>query len=143
MQRGKATQSMLKPSTQQENIGRSLNLMVGSLALYRGWPLEAAVVSMTWSLVRVGEVVSAVRKDLVLPEDSAPGINYILLKIHEPKTRGRGAKHQSARIEPTGIVRLVTAVFRRHSPSRRLWPFSAQTLRRRFNQLLAGVGTAV
>lgn len=130
-----------EPHQHHPALPLSVLLAVTALALYWGWPLEAAIFSMTWSgLLRIGEVVSAVRRDLVLPDDSAPGINYILLKIHEPKARGRGAKHQSARIEPTDIVRLVTAVFRRHSPSQKLWPFSAQTLRRRFNQLLAGVG---
>eukprot|EP00438_Fugacium_kawagutii_P033672 Skav204069 [mRNA] locus=scaffold3:515457:529911:- [translate_table: standard] len=61
----------------------------------------------------------------------------------EPKTRGRGARHQSAKIEPEDLVRLISAVFRRHSPSQKLWPLSSQTLRRRFNQLLTGLGLPV
>ena len=96
---------------------------------------------MAWSgLLRIGEVIGAVRADLILPEESAPGIDYILLRIAEPKTRGRGARHQAARIEPSDLVLLIAAVFRRHGPSQKLWPLSAQTLRRRFHQLQTGLG---
>lgn len=77
---------------------------------------------------------------MILPSDAAPGVSYILVKIKEPKTRGRGARHQSAKVEPQDLVSLISAVFRRHGPSQKLWPLSPQTLRRRFNHLLAGLG---
>ena len=130
-----------EPHDHHPALPLSILLAMCSLALLWGWRLEAAIFSMAWTcLLRVGEVVHAVRADLVFPTESAPGVNYILLKIDEPKTRGRGARHQSARIDPEDIVLLISAVFRRHSPSQKLWPRSAQMLRRRFNQLLAGLG---
>ena len=47
---------------------------------------------MAWTgLLMIGEVISAVRKDVVLPFESAPGIEYILLRIEEPKTRGQAS----------------------------------------------------
>ena len=130
-----------EPHQHHPALPLSIMLAMTCLALIWGWPLEAAIFSMTWTgLLRIGEVITAVKKDLILPWESAPGIEYILLRISEPKTRGKGARHQSAKIEPEDIVRLVSSVFQRHSPSQRLWPFSAQTLRRRFNLLLKGLG---
>lgn len=120
-----------------------LTIMISlvTVALMWGWPVEAALISTMWvGILRVGEVLDAVRADLILPEDSAPGVNYLILRIREPKTRGRGARHQSARIEPKDTVALVSAVFREFSPGEKLWRHSASTLRRRFNQLLLAVG---
>jgi hypothetical protein len=67
------------------------------------------------------------------------GIGYILLQVPEPKTRGRGARHQSARIDPIDIVLLISTVFAGNSADQKLWPYSAATLRRRFGQLLSAL----
>ena len=48
----------------------------------------------------------------MLPCDTAPGFQSILVKIRNPKTRGRSAKHQSARIDPSDLVRLISAVYK-------------------------------
>ena len=77
---------------------------------------------------------------LILPSDSAPGVGYILLRVPESKTRGRGARHQSARVDPSDIVLLISGVFGGYAATQKLWPFSAATLRRRFGQLLSAVG---
>ena len=112
-----------------------------TLALSWGWAVEAAILAMTWAgVLRIGEVIQAVRGDLVLPTDSIGGVDYILLKIHLPKTRGRSAKHQSARIDPKDLVALISAVFKRYPDSQRLWEFSPATLRRRFNSLQTAIG---
>ena len=58
----------------------------------------------------MGEVLQATREDLVLPRDAAPGTGYVLLKIKEPKTRGRHAKHQAARVDPADTVELLDLV---------------------------------
>eukprot|EP00438_Fugacium_kawagutii_P004405 Skav208533 [mRNA] locus=scaffold3037:172332:179238:+ [translate_table: standard] len=127
----------------QSHPALPLSILVALMctALIWGWPDVAAILGLTWAgLLRIGEVTAACRKDLILPSDAAPGVSYILLRIEEPKTRGRGARHQSARVDPSDLVQLISAVFRRHSPSQKLWGYSAQTLRRRFCQLLAAVG---
>ena len=119
----------------------SVMLALTCVALMWGWPVEAALISMTSAgVLRVGATLSATRADLVLPLDSARGIDYILLRVPEPKTRGRAARHQSARIDPEDVVSLISAVFKDYAPSRKLWSFSASTLRKRFSQLLASVG---
>ena len=115
-----------------------------TLALCWGWPVEAAIISMTWAgVLRIGEVMQAVRNDLVLPQDSVGGVDHILLKIHQPKTRGRSAKHQSSRIDPIDLVTLISAVFRNYPGSRKLWELSPATLRRRFNSLQKALGLPV
>ena len=111
-----------------------------SLALLWGWPLEAAILGLTWSgILRIGEVLLADRSDLVLPCDALPGTHFALLRIRTPKTRGRAARHQAARIDPLDVISLLTAVFARRPPDAKLWPYSAATLRKRFSSLLVGL----
>ena len=130
-----------EPHQHHPALPQSILLSMLSTALLWGWPVVAAILSMTWAgVMRIGEVVYATRRDLVLPTDSAPDIDYILVRIKEPKSRGRAARHQSARIDPSDIVSLITKVFKGFAPSDRLWPSSAGTLRRRFNSLLTAVG---
>ena len=74
-------------------------------ALACGWPFEAAGILLSWAgIMRIGEVICANRKDLVLPCDSAPGTPFALVIIHAPKTRGRSAKHQAARIDQSDVM---------------------------------------
>ncbi|CAE7902362.1 unnamed protein product [Symbiodinium sp. KB8] len=51
-------------------------------------------------LLRIGEATNACRRDLVLPRDVLYLQKYVLLRIQEPKTRLRMARHQAARCEP-------------------------------------------
>ena len=133
-----------EPHVHHPALPLSVLLAMSTLSLLWGWPTEAAIWLMTWiGLLRIGEVLEAVRSDLLLPRDSAPGIEHILLRIREPKTRGRGARHQSTRIEPQDAVALISQVFQDFAPSDKLWSFSAATLRRRFVCLLTALGLPV
>ena len=126
----------------QHNPALPLSVLLAMLtvALTWGWPFEAAVISLCWAgIMRIGEVLQASRADLILPQDQAPGFDFILLRIKEPKTRGRHARHQAARIDQSDVVALVSAVYGPMAPSEALWPFSAATLRKRFNALLAAL----
>ena len=130
-----------EPHQHHPALPQSILLSMLSTALLWGWPVVAAVLSLAWAgVTRIGEVIYACRRDLVLPSDSAPDIDYILVRINEPKSRGRAARHQSARIDPADLVSLISKVFENYAPSDRLWPSSAGTLRRRFNSLLSAVG---
>ena len=90
--------------------------------------------------MRVGELIFATRQDVVLPTDAAPGVDHVLIKIRFPKTRGRGAKHQSARVDPSDRVKLISCVFKDELPEAPLWPMSAGTLRKRFTCVLGELG---
>eukprot|EP00438_Fugacium_kawagutii_P004823 Skav226390 [mRNA] locus=scaffold1631:67277:74756:+ [translate_table: standard] len=115
----------------------SVLLAMMTLSLYWGWVYEACVLGATWAgVMRIGEFLQACRKDLVLPQDTAPGNRYVLLRIPDPKTRGRHARHQSARIDQEDIVNLLIATYGSMDSHEPLWPFSAATLRSRFSALL-------
>ena len=77
-------------------------------ALTWGWPLVAGVIAISWSaIMRIGEVLTALRRDLVLPCDVGHASASILFKIQEPKTRFRAARHQVAKMDYTDMVCLV------------------------------------
>ena len=115
-----------------------------TVALHWGWPIEAALFSLMWAgILRVGEVLKARRCDLILPSDVAPGSNHLLLRIVDPKTRGRAARHQSARVDQCDIIALLTSVFGRYDSHEPLWQLSASTLRLRFIQLLKALDLPV
>ena len=108
-----------------------------TVALALGWVYEAAVIMMGWAgLMRIGEVLAATRSELVLPCDSAPGTPFALIIIKSPKTRGRHARHQAARIDQRDLIAFLTAVYKDFPKGAQLWPFSASTLRKRFGMLL-------
>ena len=66
-----------------------------------GWPTVAGILALAWGgLARIGEVLSARRKDLVLPVDLDDTVPYALLSIKEPKTRNRAARHQALKLRP-------------------------------------------
>ena len=87
-------------------------------------------------LLRVGEATKARRADLVFPADALGSQDYILIKINEPKTRGRAARHQSSRVEASDLVAVISIAFEKLPKPAPLWPHSGQTLRRRFDQVL-------
>eukprot|EP00435_Cladocopium_sp_Y103_P015061 s334_g3.t1 len=119
----------------------SILLSMLTIAILWGWPIEASVFAMTWSgILRIGETIQACRSDLVLPGDAAPGTSFALLRVRTPKTRGKAARHQAARIDPPDIVQLLEATFADFPPEKKLWPLSAATLRRRFSCLLREIG---
>ena len=126
-----------EPSIHHKAMPKSILLAVMSVALLWGWATEAAIFGMTWAgLLRIGETLNALRSDLILPDDAAPGTSYALLQIRAPKTRGRSARHQAARIDPCDIVKLLAAVFGPLPQGAKLWPFSDGVLRRRLRTIL-------
>lgn len=102
-----------------------------------GWYRVAGVLALSWGAIsRIGEVLAADRRQLVLPSDLGDTVNYALLQIEEPKTRHRGARHQVARLDQPELLKILEVVFAKLPGSARLWPFSPQTLRKRFYSLL-------
>lgn len=127
----------------EHNAALPLSLMLAAvtLSLLWGWVREAAAIALAWvGVLRIGEVFAAKREDLVLPADAAPGFDSALLKVRQPKTRGRAARHQSSRIDPQDIVLLLVIAYGDLVPGEALWPWAPGTLRRRFSHLLAALG---
>ena len=112
-----------------------------SAAWLWGWDREAAVFALAWgALLRIGEVVDAVRADLILPSDVNGTNSFALLRILEPKTRFRAARHQAAKLEHVDLLQVVKVGFGRLEPWEKLWPLSSATLRSRLSRLLVQLG---
>jgi len=112
-----------------------------SAAWYWGWEREAAVFALAWgALLRIGEVVEALRADLILPSDVSYTNSFALLRILEPKTRFRAARHQAGKLEHADLLYVVQIGFGKLKPWERLWPLSSSTLRSRLSKLLTKLG---
>ena len=130
-----------EPASHHPAMPRSVLLALCSLAILWTWVSEAGLFLLAWcGLLRIGEVLNAKRRDLILPPDGAPGFDCALLRITTPKTRGRTARHQSARVDQSDVVEFLTIVFGRLQPDQPLWPMSSSTLRKRLNMLQAALG---
>ena len=106
-----------------------------------GWPAVAGIMAISWGgLTRIGEALSALRSQLVLPKDVEYTADYVLLQINEPKTRFRAARHQVAKVDQRQLVKVIELAFQHLKPHQRLWPFSGQTMRARFQKLLDASG---
>ena len=90
-------------------------------------------------LARVGEVLKAQRKHLILPGDVGRTEPFALLQIEEPKTRFKAARHQVARVDQPQLVSLIESVFEKYNPERFLRGASPQTLRLRFQRILGAL----
>lgn len=63
-----------------------------------------------------------------------------MLKISEPKTRYRAARHQAAKLEQVDLLEVVRVGFDSLGSKEKLWPQSGSTLRSRLDRLLARLG---
>ena len=76
----------------------------------------------------------ATRGHLVFRSDALNMQSFVLVKIDQPKTRGRHAKHQPAKLVAW------SPWLSSGSRSRRILPFANQTLRRRLDTVLDRLG---
>ena len=130
-----------EPPVHHAALPKGILLALLAASLFWGWLNEAGVFGLAWcGLLRIGEVLQAKRRDLILPADAAPGTNFALLQVRSPKTRGRAARHQAVRIDPADIIQLLDLAFGRLPPEAPLWPMSSGTLRRRLRLLLDRLG---
>ena len=126
-----------EPLHHRPAIPAAVLLALVSVSLLWGWLDVAAILGLTWAgVLRIGETPQARRCDLVHPADATPGMSYALLRIKEPKTRGKHARHQAARVDPEDIGLLLDIAFSKKNPSEKLWLYSATTLRKRLADLL-------
>ena len=118
-------------------------VLLGVLAtcLVWGWTREAAFFAMCWGmLLRPGELLTAYRRDVVFPQDVRYSVDHVLLRILEPKTRFRAARHQSSKLEPPDLIYVAWMGIGRLKPYEKIWPSSPSTLRRRLDKVLSVLG---
>lgn len=102
-----------------------------------GWTFFAGALALAWgALLRPGEIFASSRAELLLPRDVDNTIAFGLLAIQEPKTRRTGAKHRAAKIDIPDLLKVVDFCFGHLAPSAMLWPWSGQTFRTRFRDVL-------
>eukprot|EP00435_Cladocopium_sp_Y103_P062657 s123_g24.t1 len=126
-----------EPSVHHLAMPWQILLAAISVCLTWGWLDMAGLMALTWgALLRVGEVVQATRKDLLLPCDTNYTNRFALLSLREPKTRFTAARHQSAKLDIPDLLQVAHISFSRLLPWQRLWPRSGKTLRLRFRQVM-------
>jgi hypothetical protein len=65
-----------------------------------GWIEVAGLLDLSWGgICRIGEVLAAYRRDHILPSDVMRTSASVQLRVQEPKTRFRAARHQVAKVE--------------------------------------------
>ena len=133
--------SRMEPNVHHIAAPFQIVMALPTVALMRGWVRIAGAIAMMWgSLLRRGELTSAIRQQLTLASDLERTITFGILSITEPKTRFTTARHQAARLDIPDLLQLAEMAFSSLSMSQRLWPFSGRTLRLRFKDLPRAVG---
>ena len=108
-------------------------------AVFKGWHRWAATFLLGYEgIARIGEVLNARRKDLVLPEDLFDSSHpAIFLKIRKPKSRRRGkGRIQQLKVERPETVQYIASVFGELDGSLPLFPLSASAFQTRWGRLL-------
>ena len=116
---------------------------MAGVALTWAWPRFALVLLLAFTgILRIGEVLAAVRADLVLPVDLLSNdYSKAFLRVPKPKTGRRGGgKQQHATVRDERLIRACTRVFCNLEREQKLFPFSPQTFRKRWNEILAALG---
>ena len=130
-----------EPSSHHVAMPPIVLMAILATCLSWGWTREAGIFALAWGgLLRISEATLALRGNLIFPADALFMQTFILVRIDQPKTRGRAAKHQSAKLEPSDLVEVAALAFLQLPRSSRLWPFSNQTLRRRLDCILDRLG---
>eukprot|EP00438_Fugacium_kawagutii_P025642 Skav209573 [mRNA] locus=scaffold281:153023:156322:- [translate_table: standard] len=136
--------SSYEPVDHHQAMPPQVLLGVLSVALLWGWSREAAIFALAWGmLLRIGELVNAFRKDLIFPADVRHSIDHALLRIKEPKTRFRAARHQYSKLEYPDLLEVAWLGLGALNSYEKLWPFSPSTLRSRLNRILQRLGLPI
>ena len=130
-----------EPPTHHVACPWQVALAMLSTALIWGWTREAGIIALCFAgILRAGEGLKALRRDLLLPGDSLGMNDFALLAIEESKTRFSVARHQCAKVDSADMLRVLKLAFELLLPSERLWPWSSQTFRNRFRTILTSLG---
>ena len=76
----------------------------------------------------------------MLHSDVAASNVFALIRIKEPKTRYRAARHQAGKLEQPDLISVVSLGFSKLAKDEPLWPFRRSTLRHRLDKVLQALG---
>ena len=126
-----------EPSTHHVAMPPAILIAMITLSLLWGWVRVAGCLALSFgALLRPGELLGAMRRDLLLPSDLGGSVPFALLSIKEPKNRFTYARHQTAKADSSDLVKVIEFAFAKIPETERLWPLGPQTLRNRFKSLL-------
>ena len=130
----------LEPSSHHIAMPSLILVSMIATSLMWGWLAFAGCLAVGFGgLLRPGEFLSGIRRDLLIPADIDNSIDFVVFTIQDPKTRFTQARHQSSKIDSPDLVDVIQTVFGRLGPHQRLWPMSGQTFRTRFRSVLAAL----
>eukprot|EP00435_Cladocopium_sp_Y103_P058885 s1903_g20.t2 len=126
-----------EPSVHHIAMPWQVLLAMVTVALAWQWTRVAGCLALGWgALLRAGEIIGALRHDLLLPRDVDFTVAYALLSLQEPKTRNTGPRHQAAKLDVPDLLEVVDLAFGAMPEHFKLWGQSGQTLRLRFKDIL-------
>ena len=91
------------------------------------------------AMLHPSEMMSLVRRDLILPSDVLYESSSLFIKVRDPKT-ARFARRQHGRVDDPSIINYVEAVFSQLPLDSRLYPASMTTFRKQWNAVMQSLG---
>ncbi|CAE7224208.1 Ap1g1 [Symbiodinium sp. CCMP2456] len=132
----------LEPLQHRPPVPVRLVRAMAAVGLSWGWTRWAATTLLCfYSITRIGEVLSATRKDLLTREDAMEPEGGLFLLIRKPKTRNRGARVQHAQaMGPEEVLSFLERTFQNLTFSQKLYGGSPSVYRRRWDAVLRQLG---
>ena len=111
------------------------------LAVKWGWKTWAGCTALCFfGACRIGEVLSALRQELLTPEDLLSDEKTVYFRIKSPKSRRRGASVQYTTIDVPFWAEFVCRIFEKLKPQEPLYAGNASAYRSRLEYLLRHIG---
>ena len=117
--------------------------LLAGFGIALGWyRFVVAVLLSYYCIVRPGEVLKAVRKDILTPANCLDdtGSACIYLKVTKPKTRKRGARVQHCKICAPVVVEFIEAILKPLAADEPIFRGSPSSFRRRWDFILRQIG---
>ena len=132
---------LMEPTQHRPPLPEPLLHAMTVLGISWGWPRWSAVLlGCFYAICRVGEFLTAQRKDVLTPQDLLSDEAVIYLQIKLPKTRRRGAAVQYATISEPAVVQFLCSIWDRLKRDEFLYPGSAGAFRSRWDAALKHIG---
>ena len=132
---------LLEPVQHRAPLPEPLLQAMTTLGIAWKWDRwAAALLGCFYAICRIGEFLSAQRKDILTPHDLLCEDDVIYVRILLPKTRRRGASTQYATISEPSVVRFLVSVWQELQPNDLLYGGSPSAFRRRWDATLTKIG---
>ena len=133
----------VEPLVHRPPLPEAVCAATAAVAFSWGWVRFGVLLLVAFKgILRIGEILKAVRQDLVLPSDLlTESTERFYVRVSQPKTGKRGGgKQQHVTIHDSVLASVCENVFRHARMDEKLYPFSGQTFRRRWNEIMAVLG---